>query len=521
MTFTSRPIVMADRGLVVSGHHRASEAGAAVLRAGGNAFDAAITAATTLAVAVPHMNGIGGDAIALCYSREDDRVFAINGSGRSPAAATVEAFRRLGHDRIPSRGPLSMSVCGVVHAWEAVLKRLGTISFSAALQPAIALAETGVPVDGVLQTFLEGDSYKNLSEDFPDLASVYGPVSRRTLGSRLKQTRLAQTLRELAEEGAGALYGGEVGRRLVEDLNRVESLLTLEDLAGHDTLIGESLSVKVGDHRLHVAPPNSQGIALAYMAGLRDAQKRAGHAAGALTVTDFLRLKRIAFEKRDDVATDPGRSPLRTSGLDDEPFGELLAGEGSTDTQARAGGGDTSTLVVVDRWGNAVSWVQSLFDEFGSGVLSPSTGIVMHNRLYLEEISDDPVHGLLPSTRPFHTLCPALLVGDGCEVAIATPGDHGQPQAIFQVLANVFEHGLDLQMAIDAPRVRHDRGEEVLIENRAPASWRDEIRAAGLTPREVGDWSRLMGGVNAIQKGPEGVLFGAADPRRASYAVAE
>ncbi|WP_110647489.1 gamma-glutamyltransferase family protein [Salinicola peritrichatus] len=519
MTFTHRPILMSERGMVVSGHHQASEAGAAVLRQGGNAFDAAAAAAATLAVAVPHMNGLGGDAIALAYHAESDETFAINGSGRSPQAATVEAFHAMGNDHIDPLGPLAITVPGAPHAWNALLERFGSLSLGEALTPAITLAEQGVPIDTVMQTFLDGPMYRKLVGRAPELGDIYGVPGFRPLGERIRQTQLANTLRALANDGIATLYGGDVGRILCEDLRAAGSWLTLDDLSNHDSLIIPSLSVDLGQRRLHVAPPNSQGIALAALAGLWEADKRRRGPQNGFTVTDYLRLRSLAFAERDAVATDPSRSPLQTHFLDATVFDALLGAPATLDAESRAGGGDTSTLVVIDRWGNAVSWVQSLFEEFGSGVISPRTGIVMHNRLYLESLDDDPIHGLRPGLRPFHTLCPALLIGDGCDLAIATPGDHGQPQAIFQVIANLYERGFNLQQAIEAPRLRHDTGREVLIEDRAPAEWYAQIEAAGLTAKETGSWSRLMGGVNAIQRGPDGVLFGGADPRRACYAI--
>jgi len=160
---------MSDKGIVVSGHHRASEAGASILRQGGNAMDAAIATAATLAVAIPHMNGLGGDAIALYYDANADKVTAINGSGRSPAAATVARYQGLGHRQIPRRGPLSMSVPGVVRAWEDSLKRWGTKSLGACLEPAIELAESGVPLDITQLDFLTGPTYAELAANYAPL----------------------------------------------------------------------------------------------------------------------------------------------------------------------------------------------------------------------------------------------------------------------------------------------------------------------------------------------------------------
>ncbi len=176
--------------------------------------------------------------------------------------------------------------------------------------------------------------------------------------------------------------------------------------------------------------------------------------------------------------------------------------------------------MVVDSAGNAVSWVQSLFEEFGSGIVSERTGVVLHNRLCLEQLNDDPSRGLRPGMRPFHTLCPALVVGrQGCDMAIATPGDHGQPQTIYQVLRHVYVDAVPIQEAIERPRLRHDLGEVVMVEDRAPAIWMDDLKASGYSIRDVGSWSRLMGGVNAVHRLSEDVWSAGADPRRSSYAV--
>ncbi|WGD51095.1 gamma-glutamyltransferase [Bradyrhizobium sp. CB1650] len=186
-----------------------------------------------------------------------------------------------------------------------------------------------------------------------------------------------------------------------------------------------------------------------------------------------------------------------------------------------AGGGDTSKLVVVDAAGRAVSWVQSLFEAFGSGVVCQNHGLVLHNRAMLERLDDDPMRGLRGGFRPFHTLCPALVTGNGgVELAIATPGDHGQPQSLFQVVRRHFDQGLDIQSAIEWPRLRHDAGRDVMLERRCPPTWDSALSKAGWAVKRVDGWSRVMGGVNAIRR-MEGQLFGGADPRRSSYAIAE
>jgi len=523
MKDTHRPIIFSGAGMVVSGHHRASEAGAAVLRSGGNAIDAAIAASATLCVAVPHMNGLGGDCFALYYDAAQRRVTAINGSGAAPALATPEAFRERGLDAIPVRGVLPISVCGLVRAWQDCYDSHGSgrLTFRQLLEDAAALAGRGGEIDLGLQEYFAGPDYAERVRESPALGELFGLPGLRPLGARLPQPALAASLERIAGQGADALYRGELGRQLVADLREQGALLREDDLARHATRFEPAPSVAFQRRRLHVAPPNSQGIALAMLAGLWQELRNTGQAPAELDPALYLRIKRIAFQARDRHACDPRRGhPFPAELLSPARLRACLEqDEAALDFEARAGGGDTSTLVVVDRWGNAVSWVQSLFEDFGSGTVSPATGFVMHNRLYLESLDGDPRRGLRPGIRPFHTLCPALLVGEHCDMAIATPGDHGQPQSIFQVLVNVYERGMDLQAAIEAPRMRHDTGPELMLESRVPPGWRGQAEALGLAARDVGPWSRLMGGVNAIQRGPGGVLMSGADPRRACYAV--
>lgn len=525
MAFAHRPLVMATTGMVVSGHHKASEAGAEMLRRGGNAVDAAVAAAATLAVAIPHMNGLGGDAIALFYDARADEVTAINGSGRAPLAASVERYRELGHRSIPQRGPLSITVPGVVHAWGECLQRWGTRPLAECLEFAIDLAEAGVPIDASQRDFLTGPLYAELAEGFSALADLFGAATRsRRIGERLRQPVLASTLRRLAADGAESFYGGAVGNALLADLKQAGALISGEDLSRHATLFGGSLQIPYRGRKVHAAPPNSQGIALTLLLGLSQAMERDRPASAEpdapIEPVRYMRVKKAAFALRDRYAVDPDRVRLPPDLLSPRSLSQLGATEYESDAEARSGGGDTSTLVVVDAAGNAVSWVQSLFEEFGSGVVSERTGIVLHNRLYLEQLNDDPVRGLRPGLRPFHTLCPAIVQSErGCDMTIATPGDHGQPQSIYQVLRHVYEGGASIQEAVEMPRLRHDEGAEVMIEDRAPAEWTEKLTSVGYAVRNVGPWARLMGGVNAIYRIDDDLWVAGADPRRSSYAV--
>lgn len=518
-SWSHRPVVMAESGMVVAGHHRAAEAGASMLRAGGNAMDAAVATATTLAIAIPFMNGLGGDCFAL-HAGSSRHVTAINGSGAVARAASVDAYRSRGVDAMPVRGPLTVSVPGFVAAIGEAAERFATFPLAQLLEPAIALAENGVPVDASALAFFNGPLYSQLATDYPRLADTFGAPGSFALGDRLLQPAAASTLRTLARHGWRAFYEGPLADAWLSAARVQGVLLDPVDLAEHRTAFVDALSTPWRGRRVHAAPPNSQGLALLALLALDDAQPSPPPVDASDPLIDpleFLLHKRRAFELRDACCADPRRVnvPKDIRALVSPP-GELR----ETRSIARVGGGDTSTFVVIDREGQAVSWAQSLFEEFGSGVVCPDQGVVLHNRAALERLNDDPVHGLRGGFRPFHTLCPSLVTSDdGTIAAIATPGDHGQPQTLALVIRRHFEQGLDIQAAIEWPRLRHDAGSEVMLEDRCPLSWDRRLESAGFSVRRVGPWSRLMGGVNAIVRRPDGLLMAGADPRRSSYAI--
>lgn len=517
--FVHRPVLMGRRGMVVAGHHLAAEAGARVLADGGNAMDAAVTAAAALSAAIPFMNGVGGDCFALWFDAARGEAQSINGSGGAPAAATIDAYRARGLERVPTRGPLSISVPGAPHAWAEALARFGTIPLAAALGPAIEIAADGLPVDRVLRDFLNGPVYAGLAAGQPALAATFGAPGGRRLGEIVRQPALAESLGRIAAEGVAALYGGGLGAALAADLADAGALLTNDDLAAHRTLLQDPLTSTYRGHRVLSAPPNTQGIALSLLLALLD---RAGDDEPSLV--RFLRLKRLAFAARDRHVGDPGLAGDLQPLLSADALASLGAEDDSGPPGAAPGphGGDTTTVVAMDAAGNAVSWVQSLFEEFGSGVVSPATGIVLQNRLRLASLMPGGPNSLAPGRRPFHTLCPALVLEGGrCRLAIATPGDHGQPQTIAQVLAHILDGDLDVQESIEAPRIRHDEGAEVMHESRVAPGLLSPLADAGYSLRDVGGWSRVMGGVCAIHCPDGGVRMGGADPRRAAYAAAE
>ena len=506
--------------MVVAGHHLAAEAGAQLLRDGGNAMDAAIAAAATLAIAVPFMNGMGGDAISL-WSDASGEVEAINGSGRLPARFDAQALVDEGYKALPATGPLTVSVPGIVAAWGEALERYGTRSLAEVLEPAIDAAEKGVPADATSTTFFNGPVYEQLCRDYPALTGMFGTPGACRQGQVLRQPGAARTLRHLATAGWRAFYDGPLADGWLARACEDGVLLSADDLAAHRTDFQAPLDVPWRGMTLRAAPPNSQGLALAALARLEEPMGGGAPISGADPVIDplaYLAQKQAAFAARDRWCADPARADLPADLL--EPAGLRRLAAEMHGRPPVSGGGDTATLVVADRDGNAVSWVQSLFEEFGSGVACPAHGLVLHNRARLETLDGDPMRGARAGMRPFHTLCPAIVTReDGFAMTLATPGDHGQPQSLYQILRRHFEQGLDTQQAVEWPRIRHDTGNTVLLEDRCPEEWDAALTAAGWQVRRVGPWSRLMGGANVISRGPDGLLMGGADPRRSCYAI--
>ena len=491
-----------NKGLVVSGHKEATKAGIEILKKGGNAIDAAIAASAALAVSIPNMNGLGGDSIALWFDQKKNKVVAINGSGKSPYKASIKYFKSKKYKKIPRRGPLSISIPGLVHAWEKSLKEYGTKSLKEVLNPAIKLAKKGIKVDKYLKNFFEGNVYKSLIKKNKYLSDIYGNKKKYNIGLKIKQIQLGNTLAEISKKGSSSFYEGEVSKKIIYDLKKQGSIISYKDLKNHKTLIQKAISTKYHEQKVFTAPPNSQGLALLFMCKFFEESKSNNK---NIDINEFLKIKKESFFYRNKYCIDPTistftKKKFNQKRIKSRKFNNYLNNNVS---------GDTSTLVVIDKKGNAVSWVQSLFEEFGSGIVSPSTGIVFHNRLYLEKLFKNRNNDLRPNKRPFHTLCPTIVLKNNkCDLAIATPGDHGQPQTIYQILHHVYKNNLTIQNAINKPRIRHDSGKQILVEKNF------YLKKTNLIIKKYNKPDRLFGGVTAIKRKNNNALSRGIDRRR-------
>ncbi|MEX0890581.1 MAG: gamma-glutamyltransferase [Gemmatimonadota bacterium] len=531
-----RPEANGMNGAVVSEHPLATAAGYQVLRAGGNAVDAAVTMAAVLAVVRPHMNGVGGDAFGLFYDADSRAVTALNGSGRAAAAATPAFFAEQGIERMPGSGPLSVTVPGAVSAWAAALERHGTISLSEALAPAIQVAEEGFVVSATLAEDLGGA--RRLNEGGQ---AIYRPGDRRLQpGDVLRSPALAATLRRLAAEGPGALYGGQVGASVVDFLRERGSPLQLSDFAAHEVTWTEPATVSFRGHRVHTMPPNSQGTVLLQMLGMAETLPLEERAPGSAEfLHELIEIKKLAFADRDRWIADPEHAEVPLDRLLDPAYlraraalvgpaaaEERAPGFGGSTTNGQDGAafddGDTIYTMAVDRWGNAVSWIQSLFSSLGSGLVDPATGIVLQNRGAGFTLEAGHPNRIAPGKRPFHTLMPAMVTGaDGSFVmTLGTPGGHGQSQSLLQTLIPIVVHGLGPQLAVEAPRFRSESGTRVLVEDRLGAGTLAALEARGHRLDVSSGWTATFGSVQIIHRLPSGVLRAGADMRREAAALA-
>ena len=535
----NRPDVRGQIGAVSAGHPLAAQAGLRVLQDGGNATDAIIAMAGVLAVVRPHMNGIGGDAFGIFYNGETGEVTALNASGRSGALATPEFFAVAELDRIPSIGPLSVSVPGAVAGWIDAHDRYGSMNFAELLSTGIDYARNGFAVSSRLAQDFE-EQGQNLNDAGRDL---YLPNSNPPkVGSLLRNPQLANSLEIVADQGKEGFYNGSIAQKLSAFITEQGGYLRQGDFASHTSTWVTPLRGDYLNHEFVVMPPNTQGVtqlALFEMAKSHDLASMTQNSADYLHT--LVELKKLAFADRDRWVADPNSANVPVDQLLDadylknraqlinmsvaaesaEPgFGDEIHAEPNGN---RSDAGDTVFITAVDQWGNAVSWIQSNFAGFGSGLLDEATGILLHNRGALFTLETGHPNQVAPDKRPYHTLSPTMALYPSGEFAftLGTPGGDSQTQTILQITHNMLVFGMTPQQAIEAPRFRSLGGLRLAIEDRVSEEALLDLRQRGHLLNLVEGWTATFGGAHMIHHDPEtGVLTAAADPRREAYAIA-
>lgn len=529
---------LALNGMVTSPNYLATQAGLDILRRGGNAIDAAITTAATLAVVYPQMCTPGGDNFWLIYDAKKGQLRALNASGRAGSKATIDFYTSKGLKKIPSRGYLAANtVPGVVSGWDAAYtyskQELSTkIPWRDLFASPIAYAQNGFPVSTSLASWSEintdptDQEFRNLQR-FPEFARIFLKDGKPYgVGEILRQPDLAHTLELIAEKGAREFYEGSIAEKIVADLNRNGGVLSKEDFARHKADWVEPISVSYRGITACNFPPNTQGMASLEILNILDnfdLKKLGENTADYYHV--IIEATKEAFLDRDKYLSDPAFVKI--------PLDELLSKKHGKEQAARinmhkAAGlkkaldpkGDTIWLGVVDKEGNAVSLIQSIYHDFGSGIVPSGTGVILQNRGSFFSLDPKHVNRLEPGKRTFHTLNPAMLLQDGKPYLVyGTMGGEGQPQTQAALVTRIVDFGLTPQEAIAAPRWLYGRtwgaaSNDLKLEGRVSREVSEELRKRGHPIKVVEDYTDTMGHAGAILIDPKsGLLQGATDPR--------
>jgi gamma-glutamyltranspeptidase/glutathione hydrolase len=486
------------RGIVAAPHHLASEAGAHVLRDGGNAIDAAIAANAVLCVVYPHMTSIGGDLFALVWPVGADRPIGLAGAGRSGSLATIEEVRSRGHDTMPTEGPLTVTVPGTVEAWGRMVERFGRFGLAPLMAPAAALARDGwIVTEGVAEQ-LAANAHRLLGD--PEAARLLPPVKG---GMALRNPELATTLEEVGRNGFGGFYRGETAQRIAAALERRGGLVTAADLAAHRSEWVEPIASGYRDLVVYELPPPTQGLAAA---GLMVRLEGTGKEPSLEFARALVRACGEVYPLRDSLISDPDFAEIPR-----QPF--LDPAHAGTGAVERLPDGDTVYLCAADDEGNVVSLIQSVANAFGSGVIAEGTGVLLQNRGLYFRLDPAHVNRLEPGKRTMHTLIPAMAAADGrCWAAFGSMGAVSQPEFQVQVLANLVDRRLDPQAAVAEPRVRVAPGTGALqVEADHPAA--REILRSDLATEVLRPRSSAMGHAQALVIDGPGRWRGGADPR--------
>ncbi len=533
----TRSVVMARNGAIATSQPLATAAGLRVLQSGGNAVDAAVTAAAVLSVVEPTMNGVGGDLFAIVYSAKDKKVHGLNASGRAGSLATLEEFKRRNVQRIPLRGELSISVPGVVDGWNELLTKHGTRTLAQALEPAIQYARDGYAVTEIIAE--QWKSVENmLARDSNSAKTFLINGKAPAAGDVFKNPALASALEQIAKGGRDVFYKGVIAKAIGDEMERRRGLITMKDLADHHSDWIDPLSTTYRGYQVLELPPNTQGAAALEMLNIMEGFDLKGMGWGsAAYLHTLVEAKRIAFADRGTWLADSAATPTkaiekmlskeyaaeRRKQIDPAKAAERYAPltldgrstpEGGDDPVGR---GDTIYLTAADSEGNVVSLIQSLYETFGSGIVVEDTGIVLHNRANLFSLTPGHPNQIAPGKRPFHTLIPAMLMKDGVPwVSFGVMGGDMQAQGHAQVVSNLIDFGMNIQEAGEAPRFR-DSGNGLALESAFSADAR-----AGLTARghRLIDSRGVWGGFQGILIDPKTrVLMAGSDPRKDGMAA--
>ncbi len=534
----SRSVTYAQHGMAATSDLRSTQAAIDILKAGGSAVDAAIAANAVMGVVEPMSCGIGGDLFSICWSANDKRLTGLNASGAAPKLATLEAMRSRNLTEIPTHGPLAWSVPGCVLGWHDLHQKYGKLPWADLFQPAIVLAEEGFPVAPVIAGYWRS-AEKELAKT-PEATRTYlidGKAPRE--GTLFRNPQLARTYRTIAQQGAQAFYQSEIARE-IDRYSRAQpdGLLRLEDLQAHTSEWIEPVSTNYRGYDVWELPPSGQGIAALQMLNMLEPHdvKSLGWGSPELLHL-FVEAKKLAFADRAKFYADMRMADVPLEQLISKEYArqrmklfdpnKALVGVPAGDPKLVQG--DTIYLCVVDQDRNCCSLIQSNYHGFGSQYVAGNLGFALQNRGALFALDEGHLNCLQPGKRPFHTIIPALVTKDERPVFVfGVMGGDMQPQGHVQVLMNWIDFGMNIQMAGDASRVRHDgsatptgipeekAGGKVFVESQVPAASVEALRAKGHVVGSGGSYGGYQG---ILIDWESGILHGATEARKDGAAL--
>ena len=537
LPFASRSEVIARNGMAATSHPLATQIALDVLKAGGNAVDAAIAANAALGLMEPTGNGIGGDLFAIVWDAGRGELTGLNASGRAPALMTLEYFRERGLKEIPKYGPLPVSVPGAVDGWFELHGRFGTVPMAELLAPAIRYAREGFPVtEEIARLFVVNQKRIGHYPGFAETFMTRGRVPKK--GEVFRNPRLADTLETIAEDGRDAFYKGDIARRIDRYMTEQGGLLRYEDLAAHTSEWITPVSTNYRGWEVYELPPNGQGIAALQILNILEGFDVAGMGFGSAEyIHTLVEAKKLAFEDRARYYADMAFADVPVATLISKEYAAERRKLISPDKAARkvpAGDarlehGDTIYMTVADSDGNMISLIQSNYNGMGSGMTPGELGFVLQNRADLFSLNPDHANVLEPGKRPFHTIIPAFVMKDGKPLmSFGLMGGAMQPQGHAQIVVNMVDFGMNLQEAGDAGRVNHKGSSQptgttmtdggiVHLESGFSEETRRRLEAMG---HRLGTSDHSFGGYQAIMwDEAEGVYYGASEVRKDGQAA--
>ena len=535
-TFQTRSPVIAEHGMVCTSHPLASQIGLDILKQGGNAIDAAIAANAALGLMEPTGCGVGGDLFAIVWDAKTQKLYGLNGSGRSPKSMTLDTLKAMGLEKIPAYGPLPVSVPGAVDGWTSLHDKFGSMPLKKILAPAIGYAEEGFPVTELIGYYLGSiDRFSRMG--YPNIKETYYDPNggeRPKNGDRYRNPALADTYRAIAKKGREGFYEGEVAQTITTFIKEQGGFLSLEDLSAHHSQWVEPVSVNYRGYDVWELPPNGQGIAALQLLNILENKDFSEVRWGSEEHLHlFTEAKKRVFEDRAKYYADMDMAEVPVEALLSkeyaaENFNELKP-YASTYDAGEISAGETIYLTVADKDGNMISLIQSNYRGMGSGMVPPGLGFMLQDRGELFSLEEGYNNTYEPGKRPFHTIIPAFITKDGAPLmSFGVMGGDFQPQGHAQIVMNMVDYGMNVQEAGDAPRWDHSGGSSPVT---GPSTDKGEVHVESGIPYEtvrglmgrghkVGFARGIYGGYQAIYRDPEtGFYHGASESRKDGQAV--